>query len=227
MKKIALLTFLILSLSARDNPFQEVFGEKDIDMREAPNLQKPTYFTTETITLPTSARVVEEIVIKYKNVDGTVLNKNIKVNKDIDWHYPLVMTHTKTKIEYEAENNVTAKIVTIVPPPINDNLTLANEKIQTLKPFNFLTIDVFKNTILIETKDLKLRDFVTTNPDKIVLDLDRNIIKSMNNELIGGSFFKEVQIGKHDDYYRIALTLDGKYSHTIKKVSNGYLIEVK
>ena len=214
MKYIFLLFFIVLGLVARENPFQQLLNEKDIDMSEAPNLPKPKYFTTEKINLPSSARVVEDIIIKYKNVDGSIAQKSIRVNKDIDWHYPLTLTHTK-------------KDNTNIPPPISDNITLAFKKIVTLKPFDFLSIDVYKNRIFLQTKDLKIRSFVTANPPKIVIDLDRDIPHTKKLKINEDSFFEEIEIGRHSKYYRVALKLDGKYNHTLKKVDGGYLVEVK
>ena len=115
MREIFLLFFIVLGLGARENPFQQLLGQRDIDMSEAPNLPKPKYFTVEKINLPTSARVVEDIIVKYKNVDGSIAQKSIRVNKDIDWHYPLTVTHTK-------------KDETTIPPPISDNISLASKK---------------------------------------------------------------------------------------------------
>lgn len=234
MKAIFLLTFLIISLSARDNPFKEIISEKDIDMSEAPNLPKPKYFTTEEINLPSSARVVEEIIVKYKNVDGTIANKRVRVNKDIDWHHPLIVNHAKvkkdkTKVQKSEDSSkkLGNKILSTIPPPITDNIALATEEIASLKPFYFLEINVFKNRVMLKTKDLKIRNFVTTNPDKIIIDLDRDIPNSKKFDIANDSFFKEIAIGRHDKYYRVAMKLDGKYRHSITKVDSGYLIEVK
>ncbi len=223
MRYIFLLYFLVLGLVARENPFQELLGEKDIDMSEAPNLPKPKYFTTEKINLPTSARVVENIIVKYKNIDGSIAQKSIRVNKDIDWHYPLIVTHTKKDTPLKLGHKVLANI----PPPISDNIALASKKILTLKPFDFLSIDIYKNRIFLQTKDLKIRSFITANPSKIIVDLDRDIPHTKKLKINEDSFFKEIEIGRHNKYYRVALRLDGKYNHTLKKVDGGYLVEVK
>lgn len=227
MKKLAIFLTLTSLLFARENPFKSIVFESDIDMSNAPNLPKAKYLTKEQINLPSSSRFVESITVKYKNVDGTIGSKELLVKKDIDWHNPLIITHNTGKSQL-LSNNLISKELAIVPPPlINSKDEITSKKLKTLDIFSFLKIDLYKNRVFIKTKDLKLRDFVLTKPSKIILDFGRDDTPKTKKIKVKDSFFKEIVVGRHKDFYRVALELDGKYSHHIEKKDGGYLIEIK
>jgi hypothetical protein len=210
MKKLCLiLSVLSLSLIARENPFQSIISQSDINMSEAPNLPKPKYLTEESIKLPSSARFVRSVSVEYKNIDGSIGTETLQVHKDIDWHSPIVISH-------QALGNKK-----LVPPP-------NSESKESLDVFSFLKVDVYKTKVIVLTRDLKSRDFVLTSPSKIVLDFKGNDApRSRLFKTNSGSVFKEVHVGKHEGFYRITLTLDGNYASKIEKREDGYLVEVR
>lgn len=237
MIKKTLIPIMILFtlLEARENPFQPIVTDRDIDMREAPNLPKPNYFTKEEIELPSSARVIERVIIEYKNVDGTLAKKSVDIDRDIDWHNPLILTHNppkELKLTPKQEPKVKYlgdKKLSPVPPALDMRVEIPTEIIKSLNPYSFLKIDLYKSKALIGTKDIKIREFTLSNPPRIVVDFKRvDVPNSKNfNTLSESTYFQRVSIGRHKDYYRVVFKLDGRYKHSLTKTELGYLLELK
>lgn len=209
MKKLlfAYLALVSTTLIARDNPFQPIINSSDINMSDAPNLPQPKYLQEERIKLPSSARYVRTINVEYKNVDGTVAQETLIVNKDIDWHAPIVVSHQAL---------VNKKLV---PPP---------ESKESFDVFSFLKFDVYQTQVMIYTKDIKARDFTLTAPPKILLDFKTlEAVKSQTFTVTSDSVFKEINVGKYNEFYRVTLVLDGNYASNITKTDYGYLVEVR
>jgi len=68
-------------------------------------------------------------------------------------------------------------------------------------------------------------------PHRIVLDFKtdkeieiKNSVKEKNDEC---NIFKEIRMGNHDGYYRVVIELDGHYRYNLKKIAEGYLIDLK
>lgn len=80
---------VLLSLHARENPFEPVIQPKE-DSFIQKNAKDP--FKDLDFKLPSTARILKSITITYQNIDGTIGTKTIPIDESIDWHYPLLLT---------------------------------------------------------------------------------------------------------------------------------------
>jgi len=82
--------FIILCftfLFGRINPFEPVIFPTN------KNIVKPKYFTKAIVYLPSDARILKKIVFIYQSVSSDVKKKIVKIDKNIDFHSPIVITH--------------------------------------------------------------------------------------------------------------------------------------
>jgi hypothetical protein len=200
-----IVVLFFISAMGRDNPFEPLVSpDAGFNPKEASQIEST--FTKETIELPSSARVLQKVTVEFQNIDGSVDTMSKNVNKEIDWHYPVLITQT-TKEDIKESPKVTKQKKTY-----NTGL-------------NFVSFEIDNNILMIKTKDRLLRDFSITEPPKIVIDLAGN--KNFTTKLIDtdASIFKEVAIGKHKDFYRVAIELDGTYKYSLRHTDYG--LEVK
>jgi hypothetical protein len=204
-----LLSFSIL-LSARENPFFAAQGEQDIPITS--NKEK-NYAPLQraTISLPSTARVIEGVTIKYKNLDGSQDTKSITLENAVDWHLPIFISQS-----YTQEN--------VQMPKSKTPIAQAYTKIASLK---FISLYENENNLKILTKDKMLRNFLLVKPHRIVCDFKRDIdIRSYIKLAPKSSKFKKVSFGTHSGYYRVVVELDGYYSYDIKKIKDGYVVHL-
>ncbi|MFP4485641.1 MAG: AMIN domain-containing protein [Campylobacterales bacterium] len=206
MIRVFLVTVLFLSMVfGRENPFEPVVSpDAGFSPKEASQIEST--FTKETLELPSSARVLQKVTVEFQNIDGSVDTMSKNINKEIDWHYPVLITQT-TKENIKETPKVTKQ----------------NKSYDT--GLKFISFEIDNNVLMIKTKDKLLRDFSITEPPKIVIDLAGN--KNFQTKLIDtdASIFKEVAIGKHRDFYRVAIELDGIYKYSLRHTDYG--LEVK
>ena len=95
IKVFAVIFLFLISLHARENPFFPSDGELDLSLTTN---QTADYqpLKQATITLPSTARVLQKVTISYKNLDGTIEEKSIELQNSIDWHLPLFISQSYT-----------------------------------------------------------------------------------------------------------------------------------
>ena len=208
------LFFAAISLIARENPFEPV--------KTSTTTGKATYkqdtmknFQEVKTQLPSSARILKKVEFVFQNLDGSIETKSIGVDKKIDWHDELVVK--------KAHDTVKSM------PTLPKSMPMKHEtKPKTTIAFkNIVSFNISDKEIQVQTADKKIRDFLVTNPYKIVLDFKKEISFYTKVYNLKTKFFKSIAIGKHDGYYRVAIELDGKYLYDLKTVSKGYLINLK
>ncbi len=210
MKKIVFILFLFgITLCARENPFFPVNNETNTPSYSTNIIQKPEPFKQTTITIPNSARVLQSVTVAFKNIDGSITVKKIPLHKAIDWHDPLIIT-TKSQLTSKSSSKKQVK-------------KLHYKKIASLR---FISFYASYKKLKIVTKDRLLRHFKLVKPDRIVLDFKRNADFRTYSFSKKSKIFQKIVIGNHDGYYRVVVTLDGKYLYKISKKSGYYLIEL-
>lgn len=215
MKKILLLSSLLLfTLSARENPFFPSEGQNDIPVttnitEEIPPLKRAA------MTLPSTARVVESFTVTYKNLDGSVAHKSVKLGNSIDWHLPLFLTQS-----YSEHNNAIQKKST---PKIETQQSHKSANIlHNIESLKFVKFSSSNKEFKIITSDKLLRDFILTRPHRIVADFKRESdIPSYLKKDLKTEYFKELRVGNHKGYYRVVITLDGYYRYKKITTNNG------
>jgi hypothetical protein len=96
MRLLLLILITMIPLFGRDNPFfpSDPTKQQTPTTNRVENL-KP--FTTQTLSLPNSARAVKKISITYLNLDGSISSEELELNNAIDWHEPFVVSQKGTK----------------------------------------------------------------------------------------------------------------------------------
>ncbi|MDO9266946.1 MAG: AMIN domain-containing protein [Sulfurimonas sp.] len=220
---------LLFTLNARENPFFPSNGEKDIFLTTNKDSSQ-TPLKRATIALPTQARVLQKVTIEFKNLDGSVETKNIELENSVDWHLPIFISQsyseTPNAVQMEAATAPVTKQKKVEPAPQKKSVP-KETKYENIASIPFLKLYASGKNLKLATGDEMIRNFLIVNPHKIVIDFKKETdIKSYVFE-IPKSVFKEVSIGNHDGYYRVAIELDGLYRYDFKKISDGYLVELK
>jgi len=208
IKVLLVVSLLLSTLYARENPFFPLKGEKDMPYTSNQDRTLPP-LKRATISLPTQARVIQKVTIEYKSLDGSVEKKSINLQNSIDWHLPIFISQNY-KIDVENPHSLKTKI--------------KFKKLFSFKYANFFALD---KTLKIITKDKIIRDFLLVNPHRIVIDFKRDAnfrsyIKTNKNTI-----FTKINIGNHAGYYRVVIRLDGQYVFKMKKISDGYIFILK
>ncbi len=174
------------------NPFQPVVKPQDVI------IIKPSYFKEAKVFLPKDARVLKKIVFVYQNINGDIKQKEIEINKHIDFHKPIYIMHSPKKFPMK--------------------------RLIFLNLFNMYVKD---KKIFIQTKDALLRSFFLVKPFRIVLDFKRNADFLTVKKYLKNSIVKKVVVGNHSGYYRVVIYFDAKYMYKIKKTDEGIKIELR
>jgi len=187
----AIFLLIPVFLMARINPFEPVINpEKTL-------ILKPYYFKNKKVYLPRDSRILKKIIFVYQTLSGDIKQKEIEINKNIDFHKPIIISHNVKKFPEKIINFSVCKIY------------IKNKK------------------IFIETKNKLLRYFFLAKPFRIVLDFKKSVDFSTIKKNLQNSFIKKIVIGAHSKFYRIVIYFDAKYAYKIKKDINGVLIELR
>jgi hypothetical protein len=203
MRKYIVMVFLLLSISliARENPFMESNSSKNIAQA---TLTKDTrgHFSEIKARLPSTARILNTLTLSYQNLDGSIENKSIKVDKKIDWHDELILKK------------------------VNDLDMQRRDKVTPIKIYfkDFVSFSITNKEIYIKTNDTKIRDFLVSNPYKIVLDFQKKVSFYTKTFKLETKRFKKIRMGRHSDYYRVVIQLDRHYKYLLKKVNDGIIV---
>ncbi|QOP40309.1 AMIN domain-containing protein [Sulfurimonas marina] len=203
---ILLFSLLFSTLYSRENPFFPI--ESDDIPLTTNQLEKDTPLKRASMKLPSTARTIESVTVSYKNLDGSIQEKTIDLQNSIDWHLPVFITQ-----HYQDE-----KV----------NSVQKTEEIKSKKIFKeivslpFIKFKIYKNEIILVTKDKMLRKFLLVKPQRIVCDFKRetsirSYVKKIHNEDV-----TQIKVGTHKGYYRVVIELDGNYRYKVTSEKNGY-----
>ena len=213
IKLFFVISIFFLSLNARENPFFNPEGETIPVTSNSYTSLSP--LKQASLSLPSTARVIQSISIKYKNLDGSQQTKSIFLNNAIDWHLPLFISQSYQNLD---ENLEKPKSISRVKAKTID------KKLLQLK---FISFYENGKTLKITTKDKMIRNFLLVKPHRIVFDLKRDIdIKSYSKKTPKGSIFTKIRIGNHKGYYRVVVELDGYYSYKLSHTKNLYTFKL-
>lgn len=214
--------FLLLTLGARENPFFPSDGEKDILLTTNENMQKSP-LQKVAVNLPPQARIVQKVIIEFKNLDGSLESKSIELDNSIDWHLPIFISQSYAEVPKNTKSEI-SKSQNQSSNNIVQDKTSSYTKIVSTKDLSILSLE---KSLKIVTKDEMIRNFLLTNPHRVVIDFKKDTDINSYIKKDSKNIFKEIRIGNHKGYYRIVLELDGYYRYDIQKKSDGYHIELK
>ncbi|OHE18634.1 MAG: AMIN domain-containing protein [Sulfurimonas sp. RIFOXYD12_FULL_36_11] len=213
---------LLLTLNARENPFFPSEGEKDLPISSNENRNKEP-LKRVAITLPAQARVLQKVILEFKNLDGTIENKSIELDNSVDWHLPVFVSQTFTETQKATSSDKAEDV------PAKNKTKQKESGYATIASIKELSILSSGKCLKIVTNDEIMRNFLLVAPHRIVMDFKKDIEIDIKNSIKTDeqNIFKDVRIGNHDGYYRVVVELDGYYRYDFKKISNGYQIELK
>lgn len=209
IKIFTILLFLMLVLDARENPFFPSSGEADIPM-SSNQLKVTPSLKRVSLTLPSTVRTIESVTIKYKNLDGSIVDRVEEVQKSIDWHLPIFISQNYgDSSSREVKKSVKKKRET---------------KYVKLSSLKFISLYERTKELKIVTKDEMLRNFLLVKPHRIVCDFKRDIdIRSYEKAIAKKGVITRVKVGNHNGFYRLVVELDGHYRYSVKDIKGGYL----
>ena len=213
IKTLFIFTLLLCSLNARENPFFPSVGEKDIPLTSTEDRTKSP-LKRATITLPTQARILQKVTIEFKNLDGSLESKSIKLDNSIDWHLPIFISQSYSTSLSSA-------------PMPKKKIKEIKTKYTNIASIKHLKLYSSAKKLKLITDDKIIRDFLLVNPHRIVIDFKKDTNIKSYIKKSPKNIFKEVRIGNHKGYYRAVIELDGLYRYDKKKISNGYLLELR
>jgi hypothetical protein len=189
-----ILFFILLSvfLFARINPFEPVMNPNE-KIRHV----KKDYFKSTKIYLPNDARVLKKVIFVYQSLNSDILKKEVLINKNIDFHAPIVITHNPENFE-----------------------------IKEIRFNSLFTLFIKNKKIFIKTKDKLIRKMFLIKPFRIVLDFKKDTDFLTIKRIIKNSILKKVIVGNHNGYYRVVLYFDANYKYKIARMDEGVKIEL-
>jgi len=214
MKKLFLLLLsLPIIILARENPFFPVENEQEIPLTSN-QIKEPPLLKRATVTLPSTARTIEGVTIKYKNLDGSIAKKRIRLQNKIDWHLPIFISQdygSSPEMPQVIKKKIKKKIV-------------KKEIFNEVGSLGFIKFYVSGKKLKVVTKDKILRNFLLVKPHRIVCDFKRETdIRSFVKDLGSKSVFTKIKVGTHSGYYRVVIELDGYYKYELDKIPEGYM----
>jgi hypothetical protein len=136
VRKVLLLisaTFLF----ARINPFEPVITpENTVKV-------KPVYFKKAVVKMPSDARILKRIIFVYQSLSSDIKQKIVDIDKNIDFHSPIIVTHKPKTFGIKKYN------------------------------FRLFKLYIKNKSVFIETNDKLIRAFFLVAPFRLVLDFKK------------------------------------------------------
>lgn len=243
MQKILwLFLSLAVIIEARENPFETGMSPQAVG-KTTQIKDERTNFTSTTLILPSSARILKSASVTFQNLDGSISEEIVAIEQDVDWHLPLILSSQKidanvaTPIVLPAATPETKKAVekkvVVEPTPVKEEkatttvLTANANADSTFKINEDISFFINQNEITIFTKDSKMRDFLIADPYKVVIDFKKESTYTTKTLEFKKAPFISATLGTHDGFYRIAILLDGQYRYDLQAFNGGYIIKLK
>jgi len=220
---------------ARENPFSISLDPTHTGRTTHVKDQRVDFNGTQ-FTFPSSARILKSVSIVFQNLDGSISEEILAVDQKIDWHYPLFIYTQKPEavkqsetlpesLAKEPEVKKSETIPTIKMPEVKAQ---AEEKVESKMLGEGVGVEVVNKSIMIYTKDVKVRDFLITKPFKVVVDFQssKEAFSTKSVDFTKPPFLSAT-LGNHEGFYRVAIVLDGHYRYDIARVDGGYSITLK
>jgi hypothetical protein len=190
--KIILLLFSIIFAFARINPFEPV-----INYDNTIKVVKQEDFKKAKVYLPKDARVLKKVIFVYQSLNDDIKQKEVLINKNIDFHSPIVITHSSQDFQ-----------------------------IKEIRFDSLFTLFIKNKKIFIKTKDKLIRNMFLIKPFRLVLDFKKEADFLTIKRVIKNSVVTKVIVGNHNGYYRVVLYFDANYKYKLTKMDEGVKIEV-
>ncbi len=224
MRVVFLCIALLLSTmaQARENPFKPVIDSTILPIASN-QVEKKPLFRSAKVFLPNDARVLTSIAIYYQSIDGSIKKRVVPIDRSIDWHKPLLITQSP---QSSASSNLGIE-KKLIEKRAKKRVFKAKAEIKRVyRPLPFLTLSVKEKSIEMVTKDKKIRSFHLSRPFKVAIDFKRDAGFLTKHIVLSGAPFKAIDIGNHNGYYRVVVTLDAPYRYKIIENEDGYTLSL-
>lgn len=185
MRKIWFLILFLCFCFGRENPFVPV-GKLNTNIVTTNIVETLSPFDKQHIKFPSNTKEFISLTLKYKNLDGSVREKIIDVNKSIDWQDEFVLTRVATpSVVTKTDVSVTKDEAKIAIKAIkkDENATLKKEIKKEIKVDENLTKkEPLKDVVIIPVEDIKQTPIKTINFRKMTLEVDLMQIKFLTSE---------------------------------------------
>ncbi|WP_170000806.1 AMIN domain-containing protein [Campylobacter sp. RM16189] len=185
MRKIWFLILFLCFCFGRENPFVPV-GKLNTNIVTTNIVETLSPFDKQHIKFPSDTKEFISLTLKYKNLDGSVREKIIDVNKSIDWQDEFVLTRVATpSVVTKTDVSVTKDEAKIAIKAIkkDENATLKKEIKKEIKVDENLTKkEPLKDVVIIPVEDIKQTPIKTINFRKMTLEVDLMQIKFLTSE---------------------------------------------
>lgn len=199
MNKILCLSIMLASaVLARENPFFSTAESSNLPISSNTVQHKPP-LTSMTYNFPDQARVLKEATFTFQNVDGSLETRKLEIDQSIDWHTPLILS------QYGGQKSTGTSNVPKSSKADN----------------GFIQFLHSGNRISLITKDPVLRSFTLSDPSSIIIDFAHTALFTPYEKELGASPYSKVKVIRHGKFARAILILDGHYSCTVSKTTQG------
>ncbi|WP_263833395.1 AMIN domain-containing protein [Sulfurospirillum oryzae] len=241
-KILGLFLSLAVMSVARENPFETSMSPQSVGQTTQIKDERAD-FTSTTLSLPSSARILKSASVTFQNLDGSISEEIVAIDKNVDWHLPLILSSQKLEANAstpialpvaipEAKKVVEKKPAVVATAPLKEEKVVsqtpnANVEDSTFKLADDLSFFINQNEITIFTKESKIRDFLIVDPYKVVVDFKKESTYTTKTLEFKKAPFVSATLGTHDGFYRIAILLDGHYRYDIQPFNGGYIVKLK
>lgn len=185
---------------ARENPFKPSSSNTSVSKNNEESFED---FKSLDLTLPNSARIIKNIKITYQNVDGSNGEFSKDIQRKINWHEPIKITHQS------ADTNTS-----------KDSYTDVFLKDPLVK------VSYLGRYMRIVTHAQIINHFFLADPFRIVIDF-KGYFEGTQERTIDNNYFKEAAVSSHDGFVRLTIRLDTYYSYIIETTTNGYILGLR
>jgi len=249
LRGIAFFFFITLQLVfGRENPFVPAKEYKDMDAPTNVEVERGD-FEQQALSLPSSARVLKYVVFGYQTLNGDTEEMRMEVDKNVDWHDPVVVTKESvlinpllvappgSEVNPRPPQNQKNPPEKIKSPQVQNEQTKSFEikPKESVKNSDSVTVgfdeligfEAFSKRLLIISDDKLFRHFMIADPYKVVLDFRKETAFYTKTLEINYGAFDKIVLGSHSGYYRAAINLDGHYLYEFKEIPGGYELILK
>ncbi len=193
---VALSLLLASSLIARENPFIPV----DKSQRQVTSNVYKTKPKFENISfnLSDDARVLKEITFVIQNLDGTIKEHRVSVERTINQHKDILISQSA---QNQKQNSFTK---------LGDIELITNDK-----------------SLFIRAKEPYIRYFSVSDPSQIILDFNNDTVFTPIEKELNIPIYKSISFKKHKEFARLTITLDGRYIYNIDQKDGLITIECR
>ena len=185
MKKILFLTLFLSFCLSRENPFMPT-GELNTSVVTTNVIETLSPFEKQHIKFPSDTKDFISITLKYKNLDGSVKEKVIDINKSVDWQDELIlMKMAAPSVVVKPDVSVTKDEPKIAMKPIKSDSNTTSQITQEMPQEGNLTKqEPLKDVVIVpvETGERK-EPFKSIKFKKAVFEFDLMQIKILTSDV--------------------------------------------